>query len=302
MKYTGVLATMLLVPSLTLALDSPNTGDSSLILHIWSDATQTGTDGPATSGEAYPSYVIDTGINFSDVVTDLSSAANVSVDLDTIMANGSTNTSLLDAFDQLGTFGTANVFFNLVAMDGQLSGGQIAGDRAVLTSIDGSSPMAGTNIQLNNAVNNADTYFGYVSESDGVEYQFATGGSVSNGDAHALSAYWGDNFGAAWSAMDNAGTVAGGSAASSALDMSTATQTLNMALYTTGGAGGNGEAVTNFYSDLGTTMGQATLDFAAGTLTITPTQVPVPAAVWLFGSAILGLVGFSRRSAEQASA
>jgi hypothetical protein len=33
-----------------------------------------------------------------------------------------------------------------------------------------------------------------------------------------------------------------------------------------------------------------------------PSQVPVPAAIWLFGSAMAGLVGFSRRKAGRASA
>ena len=32
-------------------------------------------------------------------------------------------------------------------------------------------------------------------------------------------------------------------------------------------------------------------------ITITPTAVPVPAAVWLFGSGLLGLVGVARRKA-----
>lgn len=34
-------------------------------------------------------------------------------------------------------------------------------------------------------------------------------------------------------------------------------------------------------------------------LSITPTAVPVPAAVWLFGSALTGLIGFSRRQQAQ---
>jgi len=36
-----------------------------------------------------------------------------------------------------------------------------------------------------------------------------------------------------------------------------------------------------------------------GTLTITPTAVPIPPAVWLFGSALTGLVGWSRRKPLQ---
>jgi hypothetical protein len=194
-------------------------------------------------------------------------------------------------------------------MDGQTTTGAIAGDRAILTTISGSTPASGTNVELNNSVSSANTYFGFISGS-GVEYNTASGGTVANGTAHALSDYWGANFGGSWSAMVNYATIDTGVAVADVstvtpqytYDFSGASQSLNMALYSTGGNGGNGEAVTNYYSDLGLSLGQATLDFAAGTLTITPTQVPVPAAVWLFGSAILGLVGFSRRSAQQASA
>jgi hypothetical protein len=41
-------------------------------------------------------------------------------------------------------------------------------------------------------------------------------------------------------------------------------------------------------------LGSATLS-SAGTLTITGNPVPLPAAVWLFGSGVLGLIGVSRR-------
>ena len=312
MKYISVIATLLLIPSLSPAFDTPNSGDSSLILHIWTDMSHSGTDAPASSGDAYGGYVIDTGLNFSDVVTDLSSAADITVDLDTIMVNGSSNTSLADAFNSLSVTGNGasnGGYFSLVAMDGQTAGGAITGDRAILTTISGTTPANGTNVQLNNAVGNAETYFGFISETDGVEYNTAAGGTVANGTAHALSDYWGNNFGGAWSAMDNDGSIDTGVSSTynetfdvTAFDFSSASQSFNMALYTTGGSGTNGEAITNHYSDLGATLGQATLDFAAGTLTITPTQVPVPAAVWLFGSAILGLVGFSRRTSEQVSA
>lgn len=42
-------------------------------------------------------------------------------------------------------------------------------------------------------------------------------------------------------------------------------------------------------------MGFWTLDSAAGTLTYSASAVPVPAAAWLFGSALMGLAGVARR-------
>ena len=48
---------------------------------------------------------------------------------------------------------------------------------------------------------------------------------------------------------------------------------------------------------LGFVNGQGDIDTAAGiySLVITPSAVPIPAAVWLFGSGLLGLVGMARR-------
>jgi len=43
-----------------------------------------------------------------------------------------------------------------------------------------------------------------------------------------------------------------------------------------------------------------TFDYAGGELTASATVVPVPAAAWLFGSALVGLVGVGRRKNAQA--
>lgn len=51
--------------------------------------------------------------------------------------------------------------------------------------------------------------------------------------------------------------------------------------------GGHGDYRVTFSSDL--------LNFSLSGNTITASPVPVPGAVWLFGSAMAGLVGFSRR-------
>ena len=42
-------------------------------------------------------------------------------------------------------------------------------------------------------------------------------------------------------------------------------------------------------------FGDATPTFGGTSVTINSTVVPVPAAVWLFGSGLLGLVGVARR-------
>jgi hypothetical protein len=42
-------------------------------------------------------------------------------------------------------------------------------------------------------------------------------------------------------------------------------------------------------------LGQLQINAQTGELTLTPSAVPVPAALWLFGSGLIGLVGVSRR-------
>ena len=46
---------------------------------------------------------------------------------------------------------------------------------------------------------------------------------------------------------------------------------------------------------IGTFINEPDVDY---TLLLTPTTVPVPAAVWLFGSGLIGLIGIARRKAQ----
>ena len=65
------------------------------------------------------------------------------------------------------------------------------------------------------------------------------------------------------------------------------------------------QGVCGAYADPIISLDQAAFDVMMGTetfnladyyeLVFSPVPVPVPAAVWLFGSALLGLAGFSKR-------
>lgn len=72
-----------------------------------------------------------------------------------------------------------------------------------------------------------------------------------------------------------------------------------VSLHTSGmlnpGVGFNMYAATSGCSD-GTCYGVPSGNYQI-TLTLTPTAVPVPAAAWLFGSGLLGLMGMARRNA-----
>lgn len=51
------------------------------------------------------------------------------------------------------------------------------------------------------------------------------------------------------------------------------------------------------HADYRVTFSSDTLAFSLSGNTITVSQVPLPAAVWLFGSALISMVGVSRRKA-----
>lgn len=53
---------------------------------------------------------------------------------------------------------------------------------------------------------------------------------------------------------------------------------------------------SNFFRVFGTEVSEKVMGHLSVNPSIDPTVVPVPAAVWLFGSALLGLMGYKRRS------
>lgn len=63
---------------------------------------------------------------------------------------------------------------------------------------------------------------------------------------------------------------------------------------------GNGELLLSGdlkWTGLWASLAQANRDKVIGTFTLAPAAVPVPAAVWMFGSGLLGLLGVARRKA-----
>lgn len=261
-----------------LASEVPSTGDSSVFLSIWSD----GGSNPSVGGESSDygtnrTLVVDTQLQFSDLIYNPGDVAKgpYTVDIDALVSAATSYSSVTDIFD---TPLSGDMYMQVVAFDGLLTQGAIGGDYAVMTSVDGS--VTGSNVSLANSVVSADQFYGFVGSSN-ARVTTTENGDVTHDDS------WGDNFGGSWSGIDNA-------VAFSTNDADTADAlTLNMAFIRTGGNGGNGENLDiNTFSAPYT----AAFDFATGDLVITTAAVPVPAAVWLFGSAMAGLIGFSRRS------
>lgn len=284
MRYK-LLKTMaiFIAPAIAIGADTPNSGDSSVLLSIYNDGAASYSNFTTESDQT---LTIDTGLKFSDLLRP--SSGTITVDVDALVgANLSGYSSVADVYDDFANI--PNLQMQVTAFDGQLTGGAVAGDRAMFTSYTGSAP-SGTNVQLNSSVTNADAYYGFASSS-GVDYTTsATGGAPS-----AQSSGWGDNFGGAWSTIDNSGDFQATGDTKTIANMSELT--LNMAYVATGGSGSNGaplQVISGSYT--------VAFDFATGDLVFTTAAVPVPAAVWLFGSAIAGLIGFSRRSSIAVSA
>ena len=281
-SYLVKIAALLIAPTVAIGAATPNSGNSSVILSIWNDGIS-GVNSANYQNDR--SLTVDTGKFFSDlVVYNSANAGSITIDIDALVSANTSYTSVLDVFDETLSGST---YMQLTAFDGQMTGGHIAGDYAMLTTYNGASPV-GTNVQLTSSITNADTYYGFIG-SDGVEVTTEESAAQPN----AESENWGDNFGGQWSQITNAGAFSNADA-----DLANPL-TLNMAFVTTGGSGSNGGAL-----DINTFGGSMTaaFSFTTGDLVITTAAVPVPAAVWLFGSAIAGLIGFSRRSSRVVTA
>lgn len=273
-----------LAPAYVLATDVPSTGDSSVFLTIWNDGFSQPTPGTGAGDNGNNrTLVVDTGLNFSDLIYNVGDPVlgPYTIDIDAAVAAASSYTSAADIFDN--NF-TGDMYMQVVAFDGLSTAGSIPSDYAVMTSYNGSMPES-SNVALSNSIIKADAFYGFLGSNDVVV------GTTENGEL-TFDDSWGNNFGGSWSAINNA-------VAFDASDADEASElTLNMAFVRTGGNGGNGENLdVNTFANPYT----AAFNFATGDLVITTAAVPVPAAVWLFGSAIAGLIGFSRRNNEIAA-
>jgi hypothetical protein len=68
-------------------------------------------------------------------------------------------------------------------------------------------------------------------------------------------------------------------------------------LYGIGRGGSSGDHIKSIDIDTGVSTRLFSVPlFQTSGLAIPPNPIPIPAAIWLFGTALIGLVGFSRKS------
>lgn len=210
------------------------------------------------------SYTVDTGITLSSLFTPQTGGASTGFSINVLSILGIGPMDLLDGsgggFDWSFVGGVVGNAGTGVGYDLVGLGGYVAGFEDP-----DMPPMLASSNTTNQTVDNLQTLF------DGTAN---TTGSAASGENGAFDgAAWGGNFGNAIS--ENAFTSGN-----------------TMTLW--------GYADTFDGSALGVeivALGTLVLDQLTGQLTYTP--VPVPAAVWFLGSALLGLVGFSRRKSVQ---
>jgi len=249
------------------AMTVAGSGDGSLFLTVWDPVAQV-------------TYARDLGTTLSGFLPN------------SLGGNETPNAGLTQTFTSDPLFAStfagsvaSNIQWNVTAGDYLLLPPQTSttsGAYQLLTTATSSSGFSLSNAGVGGALNNMNIYQGWLnSVGCGSASSCATSDPTSN--AQGGGQYWGSSFGGQGT-VGNAGTGFGGSL---------------YFYYVTANGTGFLAAPKTIYQNA---QGLGTFSLADnGTLTYSiaaPAAVPVPAAVWLFGSGLLGLVGISRRKKQ----
>jgi hypothetical protein len=254
-----------------MALDSPSTGNGGLFLTAWDASTN------ATIG-----YARDLGMTMDQFLL------NPNVDL-----NFAADATFVNTFAGVAA---SNIRWNVTAGDRVVDPNRLLSTGAV-------DPGTITNGALNNAVLGAQIPLATDLNGRGI----VPGTSVTQGVADAADPdriwgpNWGANFGGQMLNINNAAAL-GGSLGFYLITQNGLTET-SLTVQAT---------QNQFFVDLGTQAKTFAGIASAWTLNsdgslsfngtdVSPSAVPLPAAAWLFGSGLLGLVGVSRRKAKVAA-
>jgi hypothetical protein len=263
-KFKAVVAAAALAlvgPAHATIADS-TTGNGELFFSIYDTASQT-------------SYTRDLGVTVDSFVT-APGGTTVSAPAFLSFAADSTLSSFL------GTFGsTASLLWNIGAMDG-------VGNHRYLTTAPSMPGASGASPTLTNAaltvlksadvfVSNTNT-LGTHPGTTAVNGSNTASVSINGADFFAGGASWGNNWGGKGNFTD---TTTGLNTAS-----------LFWLLFTNPAGAVNSSVVRSQYAQVGTWNLASNGDLTFGTQVA---AVPVPAAVWLLGSGLFGLVGVARR-------
>lgn len=284
MKYKVLAASIAIAVSgqALAALDLPSTNNGSLWLTVWD-----------TSIGATKSYHRDLGVNVNDFLpSNITAVANdggvtgnktPEAGLNISFASDATWTTFLSGLN------LANLAWNVVGSDSGL-GGAVGQARLLVTQQTTQVAAPAVN---KNAVNTAAGRGNTAGTDLNNNWGCGTSASCIVTDPSAQgygnsTGLWGDRLGNALPA------TAGTSGAVGSL--------LNFFYFAINGTGATNADVRQAFAN---TTGRATMQLAAdGSLTYNlegPAAVPVPAAVWLLGSGLVGLVGVARRRNQAAA-
>jgi hypothetical protein len=248
------------------AMGLPSSGSSDLVLIVQNNATPTNV------------YALDTGISINSVMP--TSALVTNSVMSTTIAGIN---SAIAASSTLQTFLAANP----AAGDGwTIEAGQYVGTTNALSKTAGnskaifSSGIATVNASAINAT--------ILGQLEG--YNAGLGADVANGPLTALLTNK-ESTAVSYDSTSNGGAIYKYGLIG-APDLSALGTTVGLFGLT---GNGNINAVQSYVLGTATLGTNGTLTLAGNGTTAPPPPVPLPAAVWLFGSGLLGLVGVSRR-------
>lgn len=284
LKALVAVTAMAIAAQANAAIDSSTTGNGELFLTVWDNAAKI-------------SYTRDLGTNLNDFLVAPASAAGLKID-GSLVTTGSTyaqyktDANWTTFIGALGASGTSNLQWNIGAMDSTgitVGGGSryLSTSNNTLAQVKGQSNSALNTFNISNNLVTGVNAFG-THQTSGLTGDGSAVNVGTDGSAYAETWYGNNWF-----------NKAQGWTSSAAIG-----QDLNFFFLTTSSSAGLAKAsVTQYgYTDANGVFKNATFTLAANGNLIyaVPPSVPVPAAVWLLGSALVGLVGVARRKTSVA--
>lgn len=260
----GALALGAVAAHASIALPSSGSSDAILFAEVVN----------AAGTVAVASYAGDTGISINQILSGLSGSTTV--------LGSDPNLSALFAADN--TSAGDVLYFAVLGVQSNGGTANTKGNVQLLSTVPSNTTTtlaAATNVKLGQAYNGFNTDIGTINSN------------LSSPSASSVEGPVPANAGV-WDYTNTAGTAYWDAASIANYNVGSATGSATADLYyVTGGGGTNLTKVSTPLEEA-----TATLTSAGLTLTGTSSPVPLPAAVWLFGSGLLGLAGVARRKAK----